>query len=136
MVREWGVLIRTILSTLCLRLFHISQFCPTVLPRLVKAGAVQCSPTPFPSCSFSHGVEFVSFCGGRGSSSHPLPSINLLPLCLFSHKGESAQLVEGRSCFSGHPSYIPPPSPDILWIPIYNYSYRKFIYVSILKPRR
>jgi hypothetical protein len=23
-----------------------------------------------------------------------------------------------------------------LWIPIYNYSYRKFIYVSILKPRR
>ncbi len=30
--------------------------------------------------------------------------------------------------------------PDIwlskVWIPIYNYSYRKFIYVSILKPRR
>ncbi len=25
---------------------------------------------------------------------------------------------------------------DLLWIPIYNYSYRKFIYVSILKPRR
>jgi hypothetical protein len=24
----------------------------------------------------------------------------------------------------------------LLWIPIYNYSYRKFIYVSILKPRR
>jgi hypothetical protein len=24
----------------------------------------------------------------------------------------------------------------IVWIPIYNYSYRKFIYVSILKPRR
>ncbi len=24
----------------------------------------------------------------------------------------------------------------VLWIPIYNYSYRKFIYVSILKPRR
>ncbi len=23
-----------------------------------------------------------------------------------------------------------------LWIPIHNYSYRKFIYVSILKPRR
>jgi hypothetical protein len=23
-----------------------------------------------------------------------------------------------------------------VWIPIYNYSYRKFIYVSILKPRR
>ncbi len=26
--------------------------------------------------------------------------------------------------------------PSFLWIPIYNYSYRKFIYVSILKPRR
>ncbi len=25
---------------------------------------------------------------------------------------------------------------NIVWIPIYNYSYRKFIYVSILKPRR
>jgi hypothetical protein len=24
----------------------------------------------------------------------------------------------------------------VVWIPIYNYSYRKFIYVSILKPRR
>ncbi len=25
---------------------------------------------------------------------------------------------------------------NMVWIPIYNYSYRKFIYVSILKPRR
>ncbi len=25
---------------------------------------------------------------------------------------------------------------EVMWIPIYNYLYQKFIYVSILKPRR
>jgi hypothetical protein len=35
-----------------------------------------------------------------------------------------------------HTNMFCPPLFNEVWIPIYNYSYQKFIYVSILKPRR
>jgi hypothetical protein len=53
----------------------------SALYSLVKAGVVQCSPTPLPSKSFSHGAESVSFCDRGSSSPPPFPSINWLPLC-------------------------------------------------------
>jgi hypothetical protein len=65
----------------------------------------------------------IVFALGRSPTPHPISSRPHF-VCKFSRRGSSSPVT----------SYLTPSiTVLVLWIPIYNYLYQKFIYVSIYK---